>query len=39
MRQGWLVPPKVSCVQLQTLDLSGVEIKQTVNGKDFDQAS
>ena len=36
--QAYLVPPMVSCVQLQTLDLGGVETKQTVNGKDFDTA-
>lgn len=35
--QGWLVSALSDCIQLKTLDLSDVKIKQTVNGKDFDQ--
>lgn len=34
---GWLVSAITDCIQLKTLDLTGVGIKQTVNGKDFDQ--
>lgn len=32
---GWLVSAVAECVQLKTLDLSGVTVKQTVHGKDF----
>lgn len=34
---GWLVSAVADCVQLKTLDLSDVAIKQTVHGRDFDQ--
>ncbi len=35
--QGWLAPAVTHCVQLESLDLSGVETSNTVHGKDFRQ--
>jgi superfamily II DNA or RNA helicase len=35
IEDGWLVSPVTECVQLKTLDLSGVKVVQTTHGKDF----
>lgn len=34
---GWLVPAVTDCVQLKTLDLSGVKTSTTTHGKDFNE--
>jgi superfamily II DNA or RNA helicase len=34
---GWLVPAVTECVQLKTLDLSGVKTTTTTHGKDFNE--
>jgi superfamily II DNA or RNA helicase len=35
VKDGWLVNPKTTCVQLESLDLSHVDMKNTTLGKDF----
>lgn len=37
INDGWLVTPRVTCKQLETLDLSEVKTANTVNGKDFNE--
>jgi len=35
--EGWLTPAITHCVQLESLDLSGVETSNTIHGRDFRQ--
>ena len=35
--EGWLTPAVTHCVQLESLDLSGVETSNTTHGRDFRQ--
>lgn len=35
VKDGWLVNPKTTCVQLESLDLSHVDMKNTTLGRDF----
>lgn len=37
VEDGWLVPAITDCVQLKTLDLSGVKTSTTTHGKDFNE--
>lgn len=37
INDGWLVPVKVTCKQLEELDLSDVQTSNTILGKDFNQ--
>lgn len=37
INDGWLVSPRAKCVTIASLDLSKVDVVQTVNGKDFSQ--
>lgn len=37
VQDGWLVPAVTDCVQLKTLDLSGVKTTTTTHGKDFNE--
>jgi superfamily II DNA or RNA helicase len=38
INDGWLVSPRAKCVKVQSMDLSAVDVVQTVNGKDFSAA-